>query len=231
MSKHILFAATILTCLGAFTELKAQKAVKAVSTKNTTPKFLDNISADVEPVQVNVSNPKSEFKEQVVEKKTEITSASSIENASKLQLKYALLLDIEVEQVTNFNLFKLIDNWWGTRYRLGGNGKDGIDCSAFMQVLFASLYGITLPRTAKEQYGFSKRVSRTELKEGDLVFFNTIGGVSHVGMYLQNNKFVHASKDGVKISDLYEDYWSRHFIGVGRIDAPQQQTTALSLKP
>jgi lipoprotein Spr len=119
----------------------------------------------------------------------------------------------------------------GTRYRLGGSGKDGIDCSAFMQILFAGLYGITIPRTAREQYDFSKRISRTELKEGDLVFFNTIGGVSHVGMYLQNNKFVHASTGGVTISDLYDEYWSRKFIAVGRVEQPQTQSTALTLKP
>ena len=117
----------------------------------------------------------------------------------------------------------------GTRYRLGGNSKDGIDCSALMQILFTSLYGINLPRTAREQYDFSRKISRTELKEGDLVFFNTIGGVSHVGMYLQNNKFIHASTGGVTISDLYDEYWMKKFIGVGRVD--QNQATASTVKP
>jgi cell wall-associated NlpC family hydrolase len=117
----------------------------------------------------------------------------------------------------------------GTRYRLGGGDKNGIDCSALMQILFTSLYGITLPRTAREQYDFSRKISRTELKEGDLVFFNTIGGVSHVGMYLQNNKFVHASTSGVTVSDLYDEYWMKKFIGVGRVE--QDQTTALVTKP
>jgi lipoprotein Spr len=124
---------------------------------------------------------------------------------------------MEVEQIQNLHLFKVIDEWLGTRYRLGGSNKDGIDCSAFMQVLFSALYGVNLPRTAKEQYHLSHRISRTELKEGDLVFFNTKRGVSHVGMYLQNNKFVHASSSGVTISDLYDEYWMRKFIGVGRI--------------
>ena len=55
----------------------------------------------------------------------------------------------------------------------------------------------------------------------DLIFFNTIGGISHVGMYLQNNKFIHASTGGVTISDLYEDYWMKKFIGVGRVNQPQ----------
>jgi lipoprotein Spr len=124
----------------------------------------------------------------------------------------------------------LLDEWLGTRYRLGGTDKEGIDCSAFMQVLFTRLYGINLPRTAREQYTVSQKLSRAELKEGDLVFFNTIGGVSHVGMYLQNNKFVHASSGGVTISDLYEDYWLKKLIGVGRVDVSLLNGSA-SIKP
>ena len=116
------------------------------------------------------------------------------------------------------NLLQIIDEWMGVRYRLGGTNKAGVDCSALMQTFFTALYGISLPRTAKEQYNLSRKVSRTDLREGDLVFFNTTGGISHVGMYLQNNRFIHASSAGVTISDLFDDYWMRRFIGVGRID-------------
>jgi lipoprotein Spr len=154
-------------------------------------------------------------------------ASEPIESASVIQLKYALIMNMEVEQIKNLSLFRLIDEWFGTPYHLGGTSKLGVDCSALMQVFFTTLYGISLPRTAREQFDATHRVSRTELREGDLVFFNTRGGVSHVGMYLQNNKFVHASSSGVTISDLYEDYWSRHFIGVGRMDA-MQVSTALS---
>lgn len=145
-------------------------------------------------------------------------SNSAVESSSALQMKYAILMNTEVEAVQNVDLFKKIDEWWGTKYCLGGTTNKCIDCSAFMQILFASVYGINLPRTAKDQYQFSSRVSRTELREGDLVFFNTRGGVSHVGFYLQNNKFVHASTVGVTISDLYDPYYLHRFIGVGRIE-------------
>ena len=130
--------------------------------------------------------------------------------------------------VNNLSLFQLLDEWFGTRYRLGGESKTGIDCSAFMQVMFAGLFGIALPRTAREQNRSTRKISRTELKEGDLVFFDTRGGISHVGMYLQNNKFVHsASSGGVMISDLYDDYWSRRFVSAGRYELSAMSTALL----
>ena len=242
MVKHILFLATIVTLLGAVSPASAQKSKQGttVSAKSDL-KFLDDISVDVVPLpdqaQPAVSGSKTtqaepQFASNKKMNTTESSNSSfSIESAHSLQFKYALLLDIEVEQIKNLSMFKLIDDWLGTRYRLGGTTKAGIDCSAFMQVLFTALYGVALPRTAREQYQSSHRVSRTELKEGDLVFFNTRGGVSHVGMYLQNNKFVHASSSGVTISDLYDEYWARHFIGVGRIDSIQQTSVALSTQP
>ena len=236
MSKHILFAATILLLsLGATSSAQAQRKHQGTSVKKEV-KFLDEISVQTSSDEAS-DDPKAAFSKTTLfkDEKKVITptavSESTIESAGSVQLKYALLLDVEVEQVVNLNLFKMIDEWMGTRYRLGGADKTGIDCSALMQILFTSLYGVSIPRTAREQYDFSKKVSRTELKEGDLVFFNTIGGVSHVGMYLQNNKFIHASTSGVTISDLYDEYWSRKFIGVGRIDQAQTQSTASTLKP
>lgn len=235
MSKTILFTATILfLSLGIIPSTLAQKKKQVTSTKvKGDVKFLDDIHVQIAPNQNNTFNAKAVFPETLINEKKVIAASTSnssvsIENANNLQLKYALLLDVQVEQALNLSLFKVIDEWFGTRYKLGGSGKDGIDCSALMQIFFTSIYGLPLPRTAREQYDFSHRISRAELKEGDLVFFNTIGGVSHVGMYLQNNKFVHASKNGVTISDLYEEYWSKHFVGAGRVDQP---ATALVTKP
>jgi cell wall-associated NlpC family hydrolase len=233
MSRHLFFAATILfLSLGAISPVQAQTKKQGTSVKKDV-KFLDEITIQASSTEANSSDPKAAFSQSLFkeEKKTVIASpisTSTIENAGSLQLKYALLLDMEVEQIINLNLFKILDEWMGTRYRLGGSAKDGIDCSALMQILFTSLYGI-IPRTAREQYDFSRKISRTELKEGDLVFFNTIGGVSHVGMYLQNNKFVHASTTGVTISDLYDEYWMKKFIAVGRVE--QNQATALVTRP
>lgn len=144
-----------------------------------------------------------------------------LENFSITQFKYAIRLDVPVENLFNRSLYELIDNWWATPYRMGGMSKRGIDCSAFVQTLMLGAFAVQLPRTAREQHKASKRVSADKLCEGDLVFFNTRGGVSHVGVYLQNNRFVHSStSSGVMISSLNDSYWSRKFIGGGRILQP-----------
>jgi lipoprotein Spr len=145
----------------------------------------------------------------------------SVEMLLPQQFKYAILLDIPVEEIANNKLVQYIDSWYGTPYRYGGNDKNGIDCSAFVQTFMQYIYGIALARISAEQYKQSKRIHREDLEEGDLVFFVTRGrraGVSHVGIYLCNNKFVHASTSGgVMISSLDEPYYQSHYSGAGRV--------------
>lgn len=152
------------------------------------------------------------------ESSTHSNSSVSSDKASSLQLKYGQLMNTDAEQIQNIPLYQTIDDWYGTPYKYGGSTKYGIDCSAFVQAIFISAFGVTLPRTAREQYSATQHISRTQLQEGDLLFFNTQGGVSHVGIYLQNNKFVHASVSGVTISDMFEPYYVRHFVAAGRVD-------------
>ena len=202
--------------------LLSAAGLSAQGNKNNGPRFLDDISVEVAPLKTSSGTTETKAQHAVYtvnkEPVSEQTSSAAIEMADQLQFKYSLLLDTEVETVSNLELFKLIDDWFGTRYRMGGTTKSGIDCSALMQVLFTSVYSLSLPRTAREQYGQCTKIDKSELKEGDLVFFNTTGGVSHVGMYLSNNKFVHAgSSTGVTIADLNEEYWSKRFISAGRI--------------
>jgi cell wall-associated NlpC family hydrolase len=148
------------------------------------------------------------------------SSAPSIESCNYLQFKYAILLNDDIETLTNFALLQQMDKWMGTRYCYGGTGLNGrcIDCSAFTGVMLKSVWNIDLPRTAHAQYAASQHISRAELREGDLIFFNTTGGISHVAVYLRNNKFIHASSSsGVMISDLSDTYWASRFRGCGRV--------------
>ena len=134
-------------------------------------------------------------------------------------------MDVPIEALNNLKLFAFIDEWYGTPYRFGGSSKYGIDCSAFAGNLMTNVFGIGLPRMAKEQYNVCEHVKKDDLEEGDLVFFHTTRkGISHVGVYLGNSKFVHASLNyGVTISDLSDGYYARTFRGGGRV---RQNSTA-----
>ncbi len=150
----------------------------------------------------------------------------NVEKADWLQIKYAIKMDVPVEQLNDLPLLQQIDHWWGTRYCMGGNDEGCIDCSAFTQTLLQNVFGINIPRTAQEQYDFSTHISNADLKEGDLVFFKSGHNISHVGLYVTNNKFVHASTSGgVTISDLNDDYWSKRYAGAGRVLNSLSQTT------
>jgi len=146
-------------------------------------------------------------------------TGTSEKSIAALHFKYAILLDVPVEEIDDDKMFSFIESWYGTPYRYGGFSKDGIDCSGFTQTFFTNLYKLNIPRIAAEQFNQSKRISKKQLQEGDLVFFKTSGrSISHVGVYLRNNKFVHAStSSGVMISDLDEDYFSRRYAGAGRV--------------
>ncbi len=133
--------------------------------------------------------------------------------------KYSCMLNVMPNQINNKLLYSFIEEWYGVRYRMGGMNKSGIDCSAFVQKLYSNVFGSNIVRTACLQFNattFIKSIS--DLKEGDLVFFRIgTSRISHVGVYLQNNCFVHSSSSkGVMISNLTDNYWTRYFAGGGR---------------
>lgn len=189
--------------------------------KNSTPHkitFLDNI--EVRPGQMITSQHKtSGMSNSPVVYAQSNSLPSNIEKADWLQLKYAIVMDAAVETLTNINLFRKIDEWWGTKYCMGGSTKSCIDCSAFTVVVMRDVYGTNLARTAQEQYNQSEHIAVEDMQEGDLVFFHTSGrDVSHVGIYLANNKFLQASTSGgVTITDMNDKYWQPRFKGAGRV--------------
>lgn len=183
------------------------------------PVFIESISLRNGPPETPSAYPLSVSKNSTDNKDISASPEKEL-NLEQLQFKYAILLDVPVENMLDFRFIQFMENWYGTRYRMGGSDKAGIDCSAFVQTYMSTLYNITLPRTAKEQYMVSGHIVKRQLKEGDLVFFKTNRkkAISHVGVYLGNNKFVHAStSNGVAISDLGEAYYTNTYAGAGRV--------------
>lgn len=110
--------------------------------------------------------------------------------------------------------------WKGVPYVLGGNTRNGVDCSGFTRTTFMDRFNIQLPRTTTEQSKYGKKVPRDQIQTGDLVFFKTGRGPNgyHVGIYVKDGKFLHAStKGGVIYSSLNSTYWNKVFWQVRRI--------------
>ena len=109
----------------------------------------------------------------------------------------------------------------GVRYRWGGNDEDsGLDCSGFVRLVFKNSLGAQLPRTAAEMSQVGQRVDTSQLKPGDLVFFNTMRRTfSHVGIYLGDNHFLHAPRTGaeVRVESMEDSYWIKRYNGARRI--------------
>ncbi len=115
-------------------------------------------------------------------------------------------------------LVKVAMGFLGAPYRLGGSSVKGLDCSGFVKKIY-QFFNIDLPRTAFEQSHIGLRVARNELIEGDLLFFNTRRKLGHVGIYIGNNEFVHASsrKRGVRVDNLNTPYFDKRFVKAVRL--------------
>lgn len=107
--------------------------------------------------------------------------------------------------------------WKGTSYRLGGESKNGIDCSALLMIVMKDQFGVKIPRTTHEQIDKGLKVSPRNLMPGDFVFFKTGANTLHVGILIRPGKFMHAStSQGVTISELNNPYWRSRIIGYRR---------------
>jgi len=123
----------------------------------------------------------------------------------------------------------------GISYRRGGNDEDsGLDCSGFVRLVFKDTIGMLLPRTAREMSEVGERINATDLKPGDLVFFNTMRrAFSHVGIYVGDGKFIHSPRSGseVRVEDMHQSYWQRRFDGARRVTPLVAAATAAQATP
>lgn len=140
-------------------------------------------------------------------------------NTANLLSRYAKELGVGSGELNDLELYSFIDEWKGIPHRLGGQTRDGIDCSAFINELFNKVYKKSLPRSSADMANDVKRKYENQLVEGDLVFFSFgKGPIDHVGLYLRNNKFVHVSTNkGVIISDLHESWYYKYFVRAGTV--------------
>ena len=147
-----------------------------------------------------------------------ITSCGSRKYTVKSDTKASKAADA-MSNLKSKQLYKFITDWTGVKYRFGGLDKSGIDCSGFAFLLEKEIYGITLPRISRDQASVVKNKNIDNLKEGDLVFFSFGGSnVDHVGVYLNNGFFVHASTNrGVIVDDLNLPAYQRVLVKSGSV--------------
>ena len=134
----------------------------------------------------------------------------------------SIKLGMDIQYNDNPKLYINAAEWIGTPYRSGGTNKNGIDCSGLTSQLYKTVYKKKLPRSSTEQKSVTQKIAKRNLKEGDLVFFSTDRSkkkVSHVGIYLKNGLFIHAStSSGVRIDNIESPYYASNWIGGGRLN-------------
>lgn len=147
------------------------------------------------------------------------TSAPRLDYKALAQASVRLGVDIELTD--NHKLYINAAEWIGTPYRPGGDSKRGTDCSGLVSQLYKKVYRTRLSRSTDGQLKESNQISRRNLREGDLVFFTSRASrkkVAHVGIYLKDGKFIHASTSrGVIVSSLKEKYYTQYWLCGGRI--------------
>ena len=189
----------------------APKPTGSTARASKNPEFLDGVTLTGGSNNVKLTQKKQVYKNPKI--------GSIPEELETADQKLLALDKIREGKARNKSLYTFIEEWYGTPYRFGGTGRNGIDCSAFTRQLYGDVYNMDILRTSIEQFSTAYSVRKEELKEGDLVFFKIHGKrISHVGVYLYDGKFVHASvSQGVVISDLSDAYWTRYYAGGGRM--------------
>jgi murein DD-endopeptidase / murein LD-carboxypeptidase len=206
---------------------KAPQHASAITEEEREQAAEDDVKVDAAQVlsKVNASShsPRKKTKRASGAKvKTPAAGHASLEPSEEADAQSAsTLADTASEgSIDQQRMMETIAQWLETPYEYGSDGvEEGIDCSAFTREVFEEATDITLPRSSAEQSQFGKRVSRNELKFGDLVFFKTRGRrISHVGIYIGDDLFAHASSgSGVTISSLDSTYFNKRYAAARRV--------------
>jgi len=178
------------------------------------PRFADAEAPEAAPRAVSPSSAPSPADKAIVQ------TFDQVIGELDFYVAYSERLGIPLTGAENKALILAIDEWLGARYRYGGCSKGGIDCSCLIRTIYKTVYGIQLNRNSRDMfYEDATPVEPEDLREGDILAFKIRSNrISHVGLYLRDNKFVHASRsDGVTIDDLTNPYFQRRFFAGGRV--------------
>ncbi|MGN0001766.1 MAG: C40 family peptidase [Marinilabiliaceae bacterium] len=190
--------------------------VACSSTKGSTA-YIGQLTKKKKSSGTNGSNKnKNTINDDRVEKPDKNVSDKELASACKK-------LGVSTSGVKNKQLYTVSAQWVGKPYRYGGNSTSGVDCSGLTNIIIKKVYGKSLQRSSADIYATNiNKISKSNLREGDLVFFRTDGKRSktpnHVGVYLKENKFIHSSTSkGVIVSSMQQKYYVDNFIAAGRI--------------
>ncbi len=148
-----------------------------------------------------------------------IDSGTMLTSQAGIVKKYSQLLNVPTDSIKNMKLYTVIEQYSATPYKYGGNDPSGVDCSGFSSVIEKQVYGITIPRSTGAQAKAIESKNISDLKEGDLVFLKLGGtGINHVGVYLQNGFFIHATSNlGIVLDNLNDPDTQQRFMTCGSV--------------
>lgn len=198
----VLFAAVVLVGCSSTKEISLEDSQESYSKKDVA----------------GYKNSKEVVSTSTLENKTSINK-DNLEAISSSLAGFISESDIASKVDKDEVMFKIIE-YLNTPYLWGGTSKRGIDCSAFIQTVMYQSLGVTLPRTSFEQSQVGEAIEKSDLKFGDLIFFDTMrkGRVTHVGMYLSNGFFAHSgSRTGVAVASLDDEFYTRTFLKARRV--------------
>lgn len=204
--RKILTKAVAITVVCAAVAMVGAESISA----DTSAKTKQGVVLKTSELKVNkvIVSPKK------VEEPTTVQSSRSSNTTGKKNTNSSINRGVNKSssQVVNYAY-----NFLGRPYVYGANGPNAFDCSGFTSYVYRH-FGVRLPRTARSQFGAGSAVSRNNLAPGDLVFFNTVGYLGHVGLYIGGGDFIHAASSGrVKISSLSEGYYRTRYAGARRV--------------